>query len=169
MPLIRLFWEICLLRKGPQDVPASQFLLMLTGLAYLIVGLVQVFLGDEWLQGLLQIPLQAAILLGFSWISLKAANKLNRQDQTFTALLGTDAVLSCFAIPMQLMLWVDPQGGLTHLLLLMLMLWHMLVVGHIFREALSQTWMVGMGLSFVLTIITFQTLLILFGMPETSG
>jgi len=165
MPLIRLFLEICLLRKGPQDVPAYPLLLGLALAAYVLVGAIQAFMEEQWLEGLLQIPLQAAILLVFVWISLKAAGKMNRMQQTFTTLLATDALISTFAIPLEVFFLANPQSAIIHLLLLLLMLWHMVVVAHILRHALSQTLVVGLGLSFVYTFFTLQVLLMLFGAP----
>ena len=169
MPLIRLFLEICLFRKGPQDTPASQMLLWLALAAYCLVGAAQALLEDQWLEGVLQVPLQALILLAFVWVSLMAAGKLERMRQTLIAMLGTDALISSFAIPLEGLFLADPQAALIHLLLLLLMLWHMAVVAHILRHALSQTLMVGLGLSFVYTVFTLQVLLMLFGPPAASG
>ena len=168
MPLIRLFLEICLLRKGPQDAPASQMLLGLAFAAYCLVGVAQAVLDEQWLEGILQIPLQATILLVFVWGSLKAAGKTNRMQQTLIALLGTDALISSFAIPLEGLFLADPQSALIHLLLLSLMLWHMAVVAHILRHALSQTLVVGLALSFVYTVFTLQVLIMLFGPPATG-
>lgn len=163
MPLLRLFLDICLLRKGPQDTPASWVLLKLMVAAYFLAGMAQVALSTGWLEGFLEILLQGAILLAFVYISLLAAGKLNRCLQTLNAMLGTDALLSGFAIPVQALLLIDPQAGLVHLLLLLLMLWHLLVIAHILRHALSQTFAVALGLSIVYFVFTLQLLVLLFG------
>lgn len=169
MPLIRLFLDICLFRKGPQDAPASQMLLWLVLAAYCLTGAAQALLEDQWLEGIVQIPLQASILLVFIWVSLKAAAKMNRMRQTLIAMFGTDALISGFAIPLEALFLADPQASPIHLLLLLLMLWHMAVVAHILRHALSQTLMVGLALSFVYTVFTLQALLMVFGPPAASG
>ncbi len=169
MPLIRLFLDICLLRKGPQDTPASSFLLGLAVMAYCLVGAVQAFFEEHWLEGLLQIPLQAAILWAFVWTSLKAAGKMNRMMQTLIAMLGTDALISSFTIPLEAFFLTNPQSAFVHMLLLLFMIWHMVVVAHILRHALSQTLAIGLGLSFIYTVFTLQVLIMLFGLPPSSG
>ncbi len=170
MPLIRLFLDICLLRKGPQDTPASQLLFWIALMAYVLVGAMQAVLVNvrQW-EGLIEIPLQAGILWGFAWISLMAAGKTNRLQQTLIALLGADALLSSFSIPLEWWLLVEPQEALANLSLLLLMLWHMLVIAHILRHSLSQTWVVGLGLSLVYIVFTVQVMVVLFGPPTTLG
>ncbi len=146
MPLIKVFMEICLFRKGPQDVPASTLLLRLALAAYFLVGLVLTSLENQWLEGILQIVVEGAMLLGFTWISVMMAGKRGRLMQTVSAMLGTDALLSSFAIPMQAVLLADPQYNIIYVILLLLMLWHIAVVAHILRHALSQTLAVGLRL-----------------------
>lgn len=169
MPLIQLFLDICLFRKGPQDLPASKVLLKLVLAAYFFVGLLQTLLGTRWLEGVLQVLLQAGILFGFVWISLKAAGMPERLPQTLTAMLGTDALISSFSLPLALIALLNPQDALTHLLLLLLMLWQTAVVAHILRHALSQTLAIGVVLSIVYMVFTLQILMLLFGAPADPG
>lgn len=163
MPLLRLFWDICQFRKGPQDAPASQTLLQLSVAAYFVVSLLQTLLENEWQDGLLQVPLQALILLAFVWVSLTAAGKPNRLLQTLTAMFATDALLSCFALPLQVLLQINPEASLVHLAMLLLMLWHMGVIGHILHHALSQSLAIGVALAFVYIVFTVQIVVMLFG------
>jgi hypothetical protein len=163
MPLLRLFWDICQFRKGPQDVPASQALLQLNIAAYSVVSVLQALLDNDWLQGLLQVPLAAAILLAFVWVSLTAAGKPNRLLQTLIAMFATDALISSLALPVQVLLKINPDASLAHLAMLLLMLWHMGVIGHIFRHALSRSLTIGLALSFVYIVFTVQVMVMLFG------
>jgi hypothetical protein len=169
MPLLKLFLDICLFRKGPQDAPASPALLKLALSAYFLVGLLLAILEAHWLEGILQVLLEAAMLLGFAWASLMAAGKTSRWLQTAIAMLGTDALVSSFAIPLDAVLLASPQAGLLHLLLLLLMLWHIAVVAHILRHALSQALAVGLGLSIAYVFFSVQVLILLFGPPTASG
>jgi len=166
MPLVRLFLDLCLFKKGPQDMPASMMLLKLALLAYFLVGMALTVLETDWLEGVLQVLLEGAMLFGFVWISLIAAEKTHRWLQTSIAMLGTDALISSFAIPLKIVLLADPQAGLIYLLLLLLMLWHIGVVAHILRHALSQTLAVGLGLSIVYVFFSLQVLILLFGTPS---
>ncbi len=169
MPLIKLFLDICLFRKGPQDTPASTMLLKWTLGAYFLVGFVLLGLETRWVEAVLQILLEGVMLLGFVWVSLKAAGKMNRFVQTTIAMLGTDALISSFAVPLIAVAMAYPQTAIITLLLLMLMLWHLGVVAHILRHALSQTLAIGLGLAIVYVVFTYQIMILLFGGPEVSG
>jgi hypothetical protein len=169
MPLIRLFFDICLFRKGPQDAPASTMLLKLALLAYFLAGLVLTALEAPWLEGIAQVVLEGFMLFAFVGVSLLAAGKLNRWLQTVISLLGTDALITGFAIPLEGVLLAYPQAGLLHVLLLLLMLWHIGVLAHILRHALSQTLAVGLALAIVYVAFSVQVLVMLFGGPPTSS
>ncbi len=169
MPLIKLFLDICLFRKGPQDTPASTMLLNWTLGAYFVVGFALLGLETQWVEAVIQVLLEGAMLLGFVWISLKAAGKMNRFLQTTIAMLGTDALISSLAIPLVAIAVANPHAVIITLLLLMLMLWHVGVVAHILRHALSQTLAIGLGLAIVYVVFTYQIMVLLFGGPEVSG
>ena len=169
MPLLRLFLDICLFRKGPQDAPASALLLKLALAAYVLAGLALAALETPFPEGLAQVALEALMLLGFVWVSLAVAGKTGRYLQTLIAMLGTDALISGLAVPLQIMLLLDPQAGLAQWLLLLLMLWHMAVVAHILRHALSQPLAVGLGLSIVYVAFSLHVLIMLFGAPAASS
>ncbi len=169
MILIKLFLDICLFRKGPQDAPASPMLLKWTLGAYFLVGLVLLGLETRWAEAVAQVLLEGAMLLAFVWVSLKSAGKMNRFLQTTIAMLGADALISSFAIPLVAVAMASPHAVVITLLLLMLMLWHVGVVAHILRHALSQTLAIGLGLAIVYVVFTYQVMILLFGSQELSG
>lgn len=53
----------------------------------------------DWLDTLLQLMVEIFLLVGFVWISLYLVRKLGRFSQMLAALLGTDALISFFALP----------------------------------------------------------------------
>ncbi|MDD5033675.1 MAG: hypothetical protein PHE55_02870 [Methylococcaceae bacterium] len=162
MPLIKLFLEICLFRKGPQDAPASIFLLGLSSAAYFAVGFVLLGLKIQWLEAVLQVFLEAVMLLGFVWVSLMVAGKLTRMLQTTIAMMGTDALISSFAVPLLAFLMENPQASIIQLFLLLLMFWHVAVVAHILRHALSQPFGMGLGLAVIYVVLSYQVMVMLF-------
>jgi len=92
--LIRLFTQIALLRRGPQDIPASMLLLVLTLVGYLGVNLLvsSALPPDEHWQG----PLLVDTLFTLVWYValLRLLGRPERMLQTVTALFGLQAVLS---------------------------------------------------------------------------
>lgn len=162
MPLIKLFIEICLFRRGPQDVPASQLLMGLAIAAYLAVGIGLLAMEGLHLGAVLQALVELLILLGFVWANLQFMRLQNRFLQTAIAMLGSDALISSLAIP--LVGWMALSEGAkgAYLLLLLLMLWHLAVVAHILRNALSRPLATGFGLAIVYVVASYQLMLILF-------
>lgn len=153
--LIRLFIDIALHRKGPQDVPAAGGVLGLTLCAYLAIGAVALWpsaAGTGALAGQLAVDLTLVVLV-FTGL-LAVTGRASRTTQTLTAVLGTGALLSAVALPF---IWLAsriftdgaPAEGLEQfalfstIILFMLLLASLLVTGHIVRHALDWTYAAG--------------------------
>jgi hypothetical protein len=97
--LLRLYGQIALLRKGPQDVPAVGLLLLLTGAAYFTVNVLMVLLlpllKGPWLWALL---VDVTFTVAWYWTLLRLAGRAERFVQTASAILGYRTVLT----PMQM-------------------------------------------------------------------
>lgn len=92
--LLRLFGEIALSRKGPQDLPASPLLLALTVAAYAGVAFgVNLLLSpaESWR---LQLLVEIAFTLAWNAVLLRAFGKAERFLQTATAVFGYQLVLA---------------------------------------------------------------------------
>ena len=93
--LIRLYTQIALLRRGPQDLPASALLLALTVAGYFainfIVSVVLPPFPGPWVQ-----QLCVDVVFTFVWyvLLLRIVRKPERFLQTATAVYGYQAVLS---------------------------------------------------------------------------
>jgi hypothetical protein len=92
--LIQLYTQIALLRRGPQDVPASALLLGLTVLGYFVINFLVsslLPLSEPWLAELL---LDVAFTFVWYIVLLRLVGKPERFLQTATAVFGFQAVLS---------------------------------------------------------------------------
>jgi hypothetical protein len=93
--LLRLYSQIALLRKGPQDVPAVGLLLLLTAVAYFIVNALMVLLlplpTGPWLWAL---ALDVVFSVAWYWALLRVFGRGARFVQTAAAILGYRAVLT---------------------------------------------------------------------------
>ena len=160
--LIVLFFEIAILRKGPQDVPASPWMLRLIIPVYVGINILILLLNEVSSTALLQIAVDFILLVGFTWPLLYFSGKLPRFQQTLCALLGSDAVISFFAIPAVASLNANAATDISLFAMLGLMIWHWLVSGHIFRHALDKPLFFGLGLSLLYILITSQVMALLF-------
>ena len=167
MALIKLFVDIVLFRKGPQDVPASQLLLGLCLLAYLLIGELMLLMDETLLRATLQVLLDVAMLGGFVVITLKFAGYSERVLQTLSALLAVDVLISILAFPVMISVSSGAERGGGYLLV-MLMVWHLAVMAHIFRQALSRSWWTGYAVAMLYTLLSFQILQLLFGNASSA-
>ena len=152
--LINVFVDICLLRAGPQALPASRFLLGLTLLLGLVTGTVVLVEGAGGpLPALLLQLIDLALVLGLLYLATSLSGLQARFLQTATALLGSGVLINLISMPLQLLMGDDPStslfGELAVLLYLLLIPWALLVVAHVLRHAfelrLSAAMLISLG------------------------
>jgi hypothetical protein len=165
LALFNLFVDLCLLRRGPQDVPASPVLLKLSLLAYAGVGLLVLLVSTEPLTALVQTLLDVVLLTGLTYTILSFQKYGARFGQTLIALTGSGTLLGLVALPV--VVWLEGEaaaGGdveLPSLLFLLLLGWSIAVMAHILRHALSTTHWMGLlyALAYLAVSIAFSGLL----------
>ena len=145
--LLRLMLELCLLRRGPQDLPHSPALAQ--GLVLLGVGVDLLLLRwlDEGDDPLLQIACSLGLLLVLPWILLALRQRTERYVQTLSAFAGTGILFSLVYVPIALKSAALPppvagQAPSGEQLLiawaaLLVVGWKLAINGHIWRHALD--------------------------------
>jgi len=161
--LIKLFFDICLLKKGPQDMPVSNGLLFLLIPIYAGISFLILILSTDVVNAVLQIFVEVTLVLGSTKIILYLASKASRYQQTVSALIATDTIISFFAIPVMATL-VGQESALALIVIVLLMLWHWLVSGAIFSQALEQPFAFGLGVAFLYILVAYQVMGLVF--PE---
>ncbi len=147
LALAYFFIDLCVLRRKPQDLPASPALFgIVLGVALLGGLLLSVTAGASLVTGLGQTLLDLLLMLGVLHLALKALNKQARYLQAATALVGADVVIGLVALlPVSLVrpVVVGAEPGsdmlIAGLLFLALVAWSVLVVGHILRHTFDLT------------------------------
>ena len=165
--IIKLLFEICLFKKGPQDLPCSLWLLRLLLVVYIGIRILMLSIHFDWLNVLLQVIVDVILVAGFFWIILYLARKLGRFYQALSAVLGTDAMISFFALPGMATIETGHGGLWVVLVMLGLIGWHWAVTGHIIRNALEKSLSFSLGVAFLYLIGSYQVMALLF--PEVTG
>jgi len=160
---LKLFFGICLLKKGPQDIPVSSCLLFLLIPIYAIISFLILALSTDTFNALVQIFVEILLVLGFSKVILYFARKPERYLQTTCALMATDTLISLFAFPAMVSL-VGQNSALAFFSIMLLMFWHWIVSGHIFSHAVEQPLTFGLGVAFLYILVSYQVMGFLF--PE---
>jgi len=152
LPILDVFLQIALRRRGPEDLPDSRFLLLLAGTAYVLA---QSVLAAPVYESLLalgrSLVLDVLLLCGCLWGLLRLAGHAGRYRQTLTAVFGTGALLSVCMLPFNYWLDLTPEPGKPALAptiaLLAVVSWSLVVNGHILARALSWPFVAGLGIS----------------------
>lgn len=164
MPIFKLFLDICLFRKGPQDIPLSGFLLVLTLMFTLSTSILLSWVEVEFFQAILQSLCATSLLVGFFFGMLRIAGKMTRFPQSLIAALAADGMITALAIPLVLVSVALPEWqAAVSLLLLAMMLWELAVLGHIIQQAMDfPRYGPGFALAFVYTVLSMRIMMGLF-------
>ena len=172
--LTLVFADIALHRRGPDELPASQFLFVSVLVSYLIVGLLSLLFSEPaerllsinifglnlYLGYIGLIILETSLDIFFVWGTLKIFNHSKRFFQTATALFGVLALLGVIRIPV--LVWIEavrevgnePTTGVF--VYLALFLWTIDVAGFILAKATQNKYFVGVLISTGYVMVSFS-------------
>jgi hypothetical protein len=170
-----LLLGLCLLRRGPQDLPYSPALtrkLVLLGFAIDVLYVSLLDVEQPWPRLLFAL----AMSLGVPWLLLQLRGRTARYAQTLGAIAGTGALFTVAFLPVAL--WtrqfaaagagVEPSGEqmLAGWIVLLLLGWRLAVNGHILRHALDLPRWAGALIAIAWFLIEFNLDRSLFGVSE---
>lgn len=158
LPILDVFLQIALRRRGPEDLPDSRVLLLMAGLVYVVTqGFLSLPMYGSPLALARSLILDLLLLCGGLWGLLRFTGHKPRFRQTLTAMFGTSALLSVCMLPINywfsLSSWlgfsVDPTKPPLVIAIgaLAILVWWLVVNGHIFSRALSAPFAVGLAIA----------------------
>ena len=169
--LIRLYTQIALLRRGPQDVPASALLLTLTVVCYFVVqGAVSALLppvDGPWVVLLL---LDVAFTLVWYFLLLKLLGRSERILQTTTAVFGFQTIIAPALVLSEWLfrrfqhdsVWQVP----VTLMGLALFVWYVAANGHVVKAALEWSTVASIMIVIAQEVVGDALMLTLFPAPH---
>lgn len=162
MNIILRYIELCRLKAGPADMPASNKLLKVTLLAYFMLGIGISRIDNAWNVSVISSLTDTLFMIAAIGLVLNFKGLQARYQQTLIALAGAGIILDIIGLP--LLFWLNQidklqQGtSIVMLLIIALMFWSLMVVAHIFRQALD----IKAGSAAMITIVyTVLSLLVL--------
>ena len=165
--LLRLLWDLCRLRIGPQDLPFS--IALARGLVFvsLAIDLLYATLLSPGAAVLPRLVVSALVLVGVPWLLLASRRRLPRYPQTLAALAGSGVLFKLAMLPLALVILdlpvpstpeqLVPAQVLVGWLTLALLSWRLVVTGHILRHALDLR--LASGLLLALAVFAFELVL----------
>ena len=155
--LFKLFWEICLLRKGPQDVPSASVLFWILLTTGLFVDLFMAVNFVDFQSAILLVITNTLALFAMVAGLLMLFSYRNRIIQTLITLIGTGLIFSVIRIPLMFIFKAMPDhGGMFGFVEIFVLIWSLVVVAHILRHALSTEFLLAGMLSFGYFMVSYQ-------------
>lgn len=168
LTLLKVFIDITLWRKGPQHLPASGLLLALTVAVYFVWSVALGSLAELLVADVKDRPqyplvanvvLEIAITLVWWWLVLAMFKRTERFWQSAAALVGTDIVISPIAIGTGVVMLrvgqASPLALPAGLLFVAAVVWQVLVIAHILRNALEITLFPAIVLTLLYSVVAF--------------
>lgn len=159
---LSLFWQLCLLRTGPEQVPYSPALALLVVVGWIVVTLPLAFaqLPVDGTRAVTFLVVNAVLVVVALALLLAVRGLTARLLQTVTAFFGTDLIFNALSLPAVL-----PFAGLplqdpapAHLAALVAQLillgWGLVVKGYILGAALAVPRFTGWMLALTITLLT---------------
>lgn len=156
--LFLAFFNICLFRSRPQDLPQSLELLLVCIIAYTGINF---FLGLS--TSTVNTAIMASILETFfvgtiTLTIMKLNHHFERWLKTLMAITGTGFIISLFVLPVFFIIFILKPGDLLQSLFLfvylILLIWNIAIMGHILRHALDTTMTLGVIFAIIYIVIT---------------
>ncbi|MGB1581014.1 MAG: hypothetical protein ACPHER_05870 [Nevskiales bacterium] len=177
--LSRTTIDILFLKRGPQDLPSVQTLVVGSMLAYFSLNFVLLKTGLPAVQALTHAFLSCLVLALYSHGLLRWKKRPERFTQTLLALLLSSVVLGLLTVaPMQALqpfleeiakaeagaeLSMQPPTWAV-LLYAVVGIWHLVVMGHILRHALDSSMANGILFTLLYEILLLMTIRVANGL-----
>lgn len=175
--LLRLLFELCRLRIGPQHLPYAPALTRALVVLSLALDLLYAGLLDGGGAAIPRLLLSLAVLLGLPWLLLGWRGGRGRYAQTLAALAGTGVLFKLAMLPLALAIAdlplpqkpedLAPAQVLVGWLTLALLSWKLVINAHIYRHALELRF--GMGLVIALAAFALELTLAQLLLAGSAG
>lgn len=176
--IINLFWQICLFRAGPEQVPtASVFVALVIGV-YLITSIAATALFESTLGGnvakaALAVLVSSAVQISIFTLLLLFKGVMSRFMATLVALLGSDILLTLIGTAvLSLISFLNAQaiGGelaiqITRIFMTALVIWNLAVTGFILHRATNTGLFLGNAIALG-SLITAQMVVVALFLPS---
>ncbi|NOY17449.1 MAG: hypothetical protein GXP23_11095 [Gammaproteobacteria bacterium] len=165
--LLILFIDLIRLRRGPQDLPASQYLLIITGFLLIVTAVLADHMNNDLGSRLIFALTQVGILTATVWGILAINKKPERVVQTLTAFYGTSVLIQLVVWPFRKWLLsmseeAQKQATVPLFAIVLLAIWSFVVMVYIYRNALDCSRGKAVLLSILTQIIVGIIMLTLF-------
>ena len=152
--LLRTILDIIRLKKGPEDVPHSIFVLIFA-VGLLICAL---FASEALMQKSPEGSITLSIIVSFFgyliyWLVLFATGFKHRFLPTVSCVIACGSVLTILTVAVFMLLKPVLGNGSASILAWLILMWAIPVKGHIIARAIEQHWYIGITIAFIVYFV----------------
>ena len=157
LTLFKTLVGIILLRKGPDELPHSAVLLLFVAGIWIAVGAVGAMIVDTYNgQALLADLVLTAFGFGLYAVVVKVFDRSERLLRALTAILGCGAIFGVALFAGRYILMTYFAAEETPLFSELILLWSILVEGHIIARTIDRQWVIGFLIALAVLIGQLQ-------------
>ena len=162
LTLFKTLAEILLLRKGPDEIPHSSVLLLFVAGIWFAVGAIGVMIVDTY-NGQTLLADLILTMVGFSLyaVVVKTFDRSERLLRALTAILGCGAILGITLFVGRYILTTILAVEETPLFSELILLWSILVEGHIIARTIDRQWVIGFLIALAVLFAQLQLFAVL--------
>jgi hypothetical protein len=153
--LLGVFLDILRLRKGPQALPTSGFLLRIVLMLHFLLGVILISFTLSLGEALLGALVGTALVVALVYLALYLRSLSHRFVQTAAALAGIEFLLALFTLPFTAAHQGDGSAVLATVVALIAVGWSFAVTAHIARHALNLSAWKGFVAALVYMVISY--------------
>ncbi|HAK51151.1 MAG TPA: hypothetical protein DCM54_04505 [Gammaproteobacteria bacterium] len=171
LPILKYFWQMCLLRSGPDRIPSQPLILVLALIFYLLADVVGGSLArpSQSIASVLGIGLIDATIFGVvTFLLLSFMNLSGRFIATYTALLGTGIFMVVIQVPFILIRYTETSILMffAESVALVCFGWWLVIIGHIYHRAANISILQGSAIGLVIMILIATAVFMAFPPPQ---
>jgi len=162
--------KLCLFKAKPQDLGYSMMVFYTFIVANLIILTYSMSNQADLLIGFGLAIIFVGVLIGYTFLLLKAFKLRERFIQTMNAILGANAVMMILALVLGVILYYLMDSNIAvsftiifaRIVMLTLFVWTLAIMIYIYKHALERNWLVaGVSAIFMLVAANLATVIIL--------
>ena len=158
MQIVLFFWQLCLLRADPERLPSSTFATAAVFTTYLVIAIgVVVLTRPDQSAGALLGTIAVGVLLqaGVTYLLLQFKGMTSRFRATWSALLGTNAIMLLVLLPFNFILLhveVDALRMFADSATWICLGWWLAIAGYIYHRAVAISVLQGSAIAFLIEL-----------------
>jgi hypothetical protein len=163
---LRIFFDLCLIKKSPKDVPESRVLLKTVFFAYFLAGVTLLSSSMDWADAIGQSFIESCLVGLFVYMLTSFFSVPNRFVQSVTAVYGSSALITFFSVPF--IYWVenlsrnDEPTGAGGLVVFLIVCWSFVVMANIIRETIQKSFGISLLLTFCYLYLSYQVISLVY-------